>query len=268
MLEFDFGTYNDVKNAVNNANIMRYTLMGGQAVACIWIIVKFINAFIKDTIEGQNRITNLVESGALLFFVVLAPHVMDIIDDTFSVVEDYIQEFNGQKLPESLKGLLTTLFSSDTESESSGYIDWFISVLEMSFSDVMLGLFNLFLGIVGFIFWAIDNAVFAIFYMERLIVVELYRFLFPLFVAFVGFDGLRDRYYKWVVSYIGVLLLPIPYIAVHNAIDAISYMLLEKNNSEIESLNVLVTIIVLISSIGMKFKILSSIGRKMSKILS
>lgn len=268
-MDFTFATYNQIREAVNSANIMQYTLIGGQAVACTWVIVKFIYAFVKDTYEGQNKMTNMINTLGLVFFIAFAPSVIDILDNTFASIEGLIQEFKGSKLNNSVKSILTQAITSTTEGvQDKGVIGWVMTLTDNSLSDLMTGLLNLFLGLLGYLLWAVDSAIFAIFYTERLIVMELYRFIFPLFVAFVGFDGLRNQYYKWVMSFIGILILPIPYIAVHTTVDLISDLVINQNKSEFEAINVLITIVVLIASIGMKYKILSQVGKKVSQILS
>lgn len=268
MLDFDFGTYNDIKNAINSAGIMKYTLIGGQTVAATWVLVKFIHGFIKDTYQGQNKYDNFLENLSLLAFVLLCPYAMDILDNTFSVVETYIKDFKGSKLPTAVKDtLIDTISGNINEAESSGIMGFFMSLTEIGLSDLLLGFMNILLGIVAFILWAIDSAIFAIFYTERLIILEFYRFIFPMFVAFVGFDGLRNDYLKWVKGFIGILILPIPYIAVHHGVDAISDMIVNKNQSPYQAVNILVTIVVLLASMGMKYKILSQIGRTVKNLL-
>lgn len=264
-MSFDFGTYNDLKNAINASPIMEYTLIGGQSVACIWIIIKFIHEFMKDTFEGQAKMSNIINSASLIFFVIVAPYVMDILDNTFASVEEAIQGFDGQKLPQSIKD--SFMYDMFGEGEAFDTGEGFLPDMRL----LLISLLKALVGLIGFLLWAVDKAIFAIFYIERLVVLELYRFIFPIFIAFVGFDGLRNRYYKWVVSFIGVLILPIPYIAIHNAVDLMSNMIINNNKTggvHGTFLDMLITIVVLITSIGIKYKLLSQIGNKVSNILN
>lgn len=264
-LNFDFGTYNDIKNAINSANIMRYTITGGQAVAVTFILVKLVHSFMKDTFTGENKINNILESLSLVFLVIVAPYVMDILDNTFASVENLVNDFDGGKLPQHIKDVFTQLVVDEDSSFFGGLV---ITMATMDINTFFLQLGTLLLGITGFLIWALDKAVFAIFVIERLIILELYRFIFPLMIAFVGIDGLRDRYYKWVVSFIGILLLPIPYIAVHTTIDIITKKTIELNRTDEPLIGVLFTIVILIASLGMKYKLLSTISQKVANILS
>src|SRR5690606_22996112 len=137
------------------------------------------------------------------------------------------------------------------DEDSSIFGGLLVTMATMDINSFLLQLGTLLLGIVGFLIWALDKAVFAIFVIERLIILELYRFVFPLMIAFVGIEGLRDRYFKWVVSFIGILILPIPYIAVHTTIDLISAKTIELNQTDEPLIGVLFTIVILIASLGM-----------------
>jgi len=264
-LSFDFGTYNDIKNAINSGNIMRYTIIGGQSVAVCFILIKLIHSFIKDTWTGDNKMNHILENLSLVFLVIVAPYVMDIIDNTFASVEDLVGEFKGGKMPQQLKDVFVALV---IDEKSSFFGDMLVNLVSIDLNTFLLQLATLLLGLLGFLVWALDSAVYAIFIIERLIIIEMYRFLFPLMIAFVGIDGLRDRYYKWVISFIGILLLPIPYIAVHTTIDIISTHTLELNKTDEPLIGVLFTIVILIASLGMKYKLLSTISHKMANILS
>lgn len=258
-LTFDFGTYNGVKNAINSANIMQITMIGGQAVAGVFVIIKLLHNFTKDTFGGERKINNILETFGLIFLITIVPYTMDIIDNTFASVENQLSDFKGSGLPTTIKENFKDMFLESTDS--------ILTIFSLGFTDFLFGTCQLALCLVGFLIWAIDSAIFAIFVIERLILVELYRFLFPLMIAFVGIDGLRNTYFKWVTSFIGIMLLPIPYIAVHTAIETVNNYTINLNKSDNEIINLLFTIVILIASAGMKYKLLSSISSKVSNIL-
>lgn len=259
-LDFDFASFNEIKNAVNNSGAIKYTLIGGQGIAITFVIIKLIHNFTKDTFGGQKQITNIIETFGVIFLISIAPYTMDIIDNAFAWVDKEAFSFDGSgKFPTALKDNLKDLFE---EKEESGLL----GLLDTTLPQFIFDLFRILIGLIGFLIWAIDSAIYSIFIIERMILLEIYRFVFPLMLAFAGIDGLRDKYYKWVTGFIGILLLPIPYIAVHNTIDIITKLTIDKNNSDNALMNGLILIVVLITSAGMKYKLLSSVTKKMTEI--
>lgn len=259
MLGFRFATYAQIKDIVESSDFTQYTIIGVQIFASSFIILKLIHAFIKD-VSGQNKMSNVIETFGLIVFISLAPYAITLIEDCFSFVDNAIASHNTNSIPSAIK---MALIESTMEKETG-----FISGLNPmnGINAIIMGL----LGVVAFLIYAFDSAIFAIFMLERLVLIEFFRFVFPLFIAFIGIDGLRNKYWNWVTSFIGLMILPIPYIAIYHIIEAIQTLLFDMNKSSGSAgsllFNLLITIMILITTVGIKIKLLTGVTEKVTKL--
>lgn len=50
--------------------------------------------------------------------------------------------------------------------------------------------------------------------LQRLFLIQLFKFIFPLVIAFSTLDKMSDMFYRWIKIYIGLFVLGIAYIAI------------------------------------------------------
>lgn len=257
MLGFRFATYNDIKNIVNSSDLVNYTFIGIQVFACTFIILRLINDFVKD-VYGGNKMNNVLQSLGLIVFISIAPYALDGIENSFAFLDDKISNFQIHAIPPAIKDTLIEIEMMQDDS-------WYQSMVNVG-SLIVLSL----LVIVGFLAYAIDSAVYAIFILERLIMIEFYRFVFPLFIAFISIDDLRNKYWTWVTGFLGLMLLPIPYMAIYHITLALQNKLFEINRSNPNEpsllFDLLMTLIILIMTLGLKYKLLTSVTQKVTKL--
>lgn len=255
-LGFRFADYNDIKNIVNNSDFASYTIIGIQVFASTYIILKLIYAFIKD-VYGGNKMTNVLECFGLIVFISIAPYAISAMENGFSFLDDKIASFQTYAIPPAIK---QALMESQTMQDST------FGVLTDLGSIILIGI----LTIVGFLVYAVDSAIYAMFIMERLIMIEFYRFVFPLFIAFISIDGLRNKYWHWITGFLGLLILPIPYMAIYHIILALQNLLFDLNRSNPSDpallMDLLVCIVVMLTTLGLKYKLLSTVTNKVAKL--
>lgn len=257
ILGFRFADYNEVKNIVQQSDLASYSFIGIQVFASTFIIIKLIYAFVKD-VYGGNKLNNVLECFGLIVFISLAPYALSGIEDAFSFLDDKISSFHSYSLPPAIKDAL--IASQLIEDSTWATLTSIGSVLLMAL-----------LTFLGFIIYAVDSAIYAMFILERLIMIEFYRFVFPLFIAFIGIDGLRQKYWHWVTGFIGLMILPIPYLAIYHIMLSLQNLLFSLNRSKPSDpsllFDLLVCIIVLLTTMGIKYKLLSSVTSKVTKLL-
>lgn len=256
ILGFRFANYNDIKNIVNNSDFASYTIIGIQIFASTFLILKLIYAFVKD-VYGGNKMSNVLECFGLIVFISIAPSALSGIEDAFSFLDDKIASFQIYAIPPAIK---LALASSQTMQSST------MSMITELGSVIVVSL----LTIVGFLVYAVDSAIYAMFIMERLILIEFYRFVFPLFIAFISIDGLRTKYWNWITGFLGLMILPIPYLAIYHITLALQNLLFDLNRSNPEEpsllFDLLICIVVMLTTLGIKYKLLSTVTNKVSKL--
>lgn len=68
--------------------------------------------------------------------------------------------------------------------------------------------------IVSLFFHLIDVAITSLYLLQRLFLIQLFKFIFPLALAFATLDKMSDMFWRWIKIYIGLFVLGIAYIAI------------------------------------------------------
>lgn len=254
---FRFATYHEIQTLVQNSDFSKYSFIGIQVLASTFIILKLIYAWIKD-VSGGNKMNNVLECIGLIVFISLAPYALSGIENAFSFLDDELASFQSYSMPESFR---KAFYEVESQQE-----DGWITAIQNVASLLVIGL----LGLVGFIVYAIDSSIYAIFILERLIMIEFYRFVFPLFIAYIGIDGLRSKYWHWVTGFLGLMILPIPYMAIYHITLKLQELLFSINRSSGDNPvlldDLLMALIVMLSVLGLKYKLLTTVTQKVSKL--
>jgi hypothetical protein len=70
----------------------------------------------------------------------------------------------------------------------------------------------------------LDFAVTAVYLLQRLFLLQLFKFLFPFAIALSTTKGFEDMLPRWVKIYIGLFVLGIAYMAIYNFCGIVYYV--------------------------------------------
>lgn len=245
-MNFEF--INDLMKILQKSNIFQYAFTGSKVLAFALLLFKVLESFTKDFEDKTPKIGNLMNIFGYGLIIMSSDWIIKTIEEIFVSVDKTMTTKESDLYLELINLVTTDLFLMFQECN-----DWwdYINVAFTSLESIIALVLAL---ILGGLFKLADLSLTVSYLLQRIFIIELLKFLFPLAIALSTYTGTAKLFHTWLLRYIGMFILGIAYIGILNIMPLIQERLLEQfNTTEIVfyqvkgglySMGILITVIV------------------------
>lgn len=201
----DYSWINELQNALKSTNIFSATITGAKSFALAMLLFTVLKTFVTTTSASYEApaIGNIMAVIGTGLVIVSSDWIILLIDGAFAGVNIY---GNQQNIPELTVAKDYLQHLDDMGSSLSGIdkVAYYFAIIKAYFSAIVIQVIYLFLRL-------IDFAITSMYLLQRLFLVQLFLFIFPLALAMSTTPGYQDMLPRWVKIYIGLFILGIAY---------------------------------------------------------
>ena len=204
----DYNWISEVQRSVESSNIFGAGILGGKALAMAFLLFKIIGNFLQ-TAENEEKppIGGLINIIGFGLIIVGSDFIITTIESLFSGIEVDVATMNRANTISPAKQQLDFIAEQTKDLGTFETIDFYLSIL-----DILIGLILTYF--VSLVLNFVDIAVTSMYLLQRVFLIQLFRFIFPLAIAFSTLDKMSDMFYRWIKIYIGLFILGIAYIGI------------------------------------------------------
>lgn len=204
----DFTFINELSKTIESTNIFKYTFTGSKVLAIGLLSFRILEIFVKDFDNKEPKIGNLISIFGYGLLIMSSDWIITSIDDIFSSVNVSISKTESN-LFNQLNNMVITKFNKIFE----GAEDW-LDYIGAVFSSLLVIVMLIFTWIIGALCKLADLSMTAGYLIQRIFILKLLQFLFPLAVALSTYSGTAKLFHTWILRYIGIFILGIAYIGI------------------------------------------------------
>lgn len=204
----DYSWIGSIQNALNTSPIFSYTIIGAKSLAMAFLLFKIMGHFLS-TAENSEKppIGGLINIIGFGLIIVGSDFIVNMIETLFSGIEVDVKNlgsFNTMSPATRQLELINETAESMNAIEKTAF---YMAVMPSYIGAFLLVIVSLF-------FHLIDVAITSLYLLQRLFLIQLFKFIFPLALAFATLDKMSDMFWRWIKIYIGLFVLGIAYIAI------------------------------------------------------
>ena len=204
----DYSWVSEIQNTLNTNSLFTYSIMGAKSLAMAFLLFRIIGQFIS-TSENSERppiggIINIIGFGLI---IVGSDWIVETIELLFSGVDVSVANMNHLNTMSPASRQLQLINETAETLGPFEKIAFYFSV-----QNVYWGATILF--IVSTALHFVDIAITSMYLLQRVFLLQLFKFLFPFAVAFSALKETQSMFWKWIKIYIGLFVLGIAYIAI------------------------------------------------------
>ena len=215
----DYSFIDQIANTINSNPVFTTVITGAKAMALSLLLLKILNTYMTTLEEhdGVPKMGSILQLVGFGFFIVGSDWIINLIEQLFSGFKFSIDSDIANHTYEEAKKYYMDI---QKPPGGKGSLNWYISIIPNS---IMAGI----IVIISIILNLLDFAVTAVYLLQRLFLLQLFKFLFPFAIALSTTKGFEDMLPRWVKIYIGLFVLGFAYTAIYKFCDII-YKILEK----------------------------------------
>lgn len=218
-MDFDF--INRLIQILEHNNIFKYAFTGSKVLAFGLLSFRVLEMFAKD-FEGKTpKIGNLMSIFGYGLVIMSSDWIMTSIENIFASL-DVTMHSTKSDLYEQL---LTRVGQEFDDMFHSYDVFELIGNLIIGIESVITLIIAM---ILGALFKIADLSITASYLVQRVFILKLLQFLFPLVVALSTYRGTEKLFHTWILRYIGIFILGIAYIGIINIMPIIQDTLLSQ----------------------------------------
>lgn len=204
----DYSWVSSVQNAINNNSIFAYTITGAKSLAMAFLLFKIMGHFLQ-TAENEERppIGGLINIIGFGLIIVGSDFIVNSIEQLFSGIEVDVAQMNNHNTMSPAARQLQLIHEIAENMGSLEKIAFYFGVMPNYVGAIALYF-------VASLLHLIDVAITSMYLLQRIFLIQLFKFIFPLAIAFSTLDKMSDMLYRWIKVYIGLFVLGIAYIAI------------------------------------------------------
>lgn len=204
----DYSWVSSVQNAINNNSIFAYTITGAKSLAMAFLLFKIMGHFLQ-TAENEERppIGGLINIIGFGLIIVGSDFIVNSIEHLFSGIEVDVAQMNNHNTMSPASRQLELIHEVAESMGALEKIAFYFGVMPNYIGAIMLYF-------VASILHLVDVAITSMYLLQRVFLIQLFKFIFPLAIAFSTLDKMSDMLYRWIKIYIGLFVLGIAYIAI------------------------------------------------------
>lgn len=219
----DFSFINDLTQALNSNNIYQFSFTGAKILALGLLALKVLDMFVKENFDNQElKIGNLASILGYGLVIMSSDWIITSIENTFAGVDVAMQNTSSnlyKELDDLIRKKVTEMVgdAEDGWDYAGVILSNFFVMLSMVFAMLLGGLCKL-----------ADLSITASYLVQRIFILQLLKFLFPLAVALSTYSGTQKLFHSWILRYIGIFILGIAYIGIINGTSLLQRALLNQ----------------------------------------
>lgn len=204
----DYSWVSSVQNAINSSSIFAYTITGAKSLAMAFLLFKIMGHFLQ-TAENDERppIGGLINIIGFGLIIVGSDFIVNSIETLFSGIEIDVTSMNTNNTISPASRQLELIHEMAENMNAFEKMAFYMAVAPNYFTAIALFF-------IAKILHLIDVAITSMYLLQRLFLIQLFKFIFPLAIAFSTLDKMSDMLYRWIKIYIGLFVLGIAYIAI------------------------------------------------------
>lgn len=204
----DYSWVSSVQSAINNSSIFSYTITGAKSLAMAFLLFKIMGHFLQ-TAENEEKppIGGLINIIGFGLIIVGSDFIVNTIENLFSGIEVDVTSMNSNNTMSPAARQLELIHEVAENMGAMEKVAFYFGVMPNYAGAIILYM-------VGSFFHLLDVAVTSMYLLQRVFLIQLFKFIFPLAIAFSTLDKMSDMLYRWIKIYIGLFVLGIAYIAI------------------------------------------------------
>ena len=206
----DFEFINTLIAQLQGQNIFKYTFTGAKVLALAFLCFRFFETYLKN-FENESppvgAVLNVLGYGLI---IMSGDWIITSIESLFAGVDTAMQSTSSD--------LYADLFDTiwiEIQNTFDGCEAWY-DYLAAICLDIVSVIFLIIMGILALLCKLADLSVTASFLLQRVFILKLLQFIFPLALAFSTLSKMDNLFYGWIRRYIGIFILGIAYIGIIN----------------------------------------------------
>lgn len=203
----DYSWLTDLNNLIASQELFSYTIIGAKSLAMVLLLFKIFQNFLQTAENPEMpKIGGIISIIGYGLLIIGSDWVVDIIESVFANIDISVAD---QKplYDDSVKRYLLQL---DQLADDMGPMD------KMSYYTSLMPLY-LTTGLMTFtqeILAVLDMAVVGMYLIQRVFLLQLFKFIFPFAIALSTTKGFEEMFSRWIKIYVGLFVLGIAYVAI------------------------------------------------------
>jgi hypothetical protein len=216
----DYSFIDQIASNLNSNPVFTTVITGAKAMALSLLLLKILNTYMTTLEEhdGVPKMGGILQLIGFGFFIVGSDWIINLIEQVFS---GFSFSISSQNIFEESFKVAKEYYKKVNEKpegwDLSADVEFYISVIPNSLMAGLIILFSL-------VLMLLDFAVTAVYLLQRLFLLQLFKFLFPFAIALSTTKGFEDMLPRWVKIYIGLFVLGIAYMAIYNFCGIVYYV--------------------------------------------
>lgn len=218
----DFTFINELMKSLEANNIFRYTFTGSKILAFGLLAFRILETFIRDFDSKEPKIGNVMTIMGYGLIIMSSDWIIGNIEDIFATVDTTMGNTESDlynQLNEKINQEFTLMFEMNE--------DWWEIIGDFIIMIESVAVYLVAM-ILGGLFKIADLSLTASYLVQRIFILKLLQFLFPLTIALSTYRGTEKLFHTWILRYIGVFILGIAYIGIINIMPIIQNSLMNQ----------------------------------------
>lgn len=248
----DFSFINELSQALNSNNIFHFTFTGGKVLALGLLLFRILESYMKDFDDLKPRLGNTLSLIGYGMIIMSSDWIINGIEHVFAGVDVQMGNTSSDlytEMEELLSENFTEMFSECTVWYD--YIGVFFSSLLIFFTN---GIYML----ISTVLKLADLSITAGYLLQRIFILKLLQFLFPLAVALSTYTGTAKLFHTWILRYIGIFIVGIAYIGIIHFVSLVQSSIMHQFSGYGQALGMLCCIAVVFTTKVKLFSVVTS----------
>lgn len=221
----DFEFINELTKLLSANNIFKYSFAGAKVLAFALLIFRVLEAFSKDFDSKDPKIGNIMALFGYGLIVMSSDWIMTSIEQVFAGVDATMSSTSSD-----LFGNLNDQVAQKMDDIFAGSEDVF-DYMGAFFANIFIIVTLIFTWLLGGLCKLADLSITASYLVQRIFILKLLQFLFPMAVALSTYQGTAKLFSSWILRYIGVFILGIGYIGIINLTELLQSTIMAQFNT-------------------------------------
>ncbi len=206
----DFAFINELTKQLSSSNIFLYSFSGAKILAFALLMFRILEAFSKDFDSKDPKVGSIMSLFGYGLIVMSSDWIMLSIENVFASVDT------------TMNATSSDLFQNLNDQVSTKMDNIFIGCEDVFdymgafFANVIIIVTLLITWLIGGLCKLADMSITASYLIQRIFILKLLQFLFPLAIAFSTYSGTSKLFSGWILRYCGIFILGIGYIGIIN----------------------------------------------------
>jgi len=208
----DFAFINDLMNKIDSNTLFGAGITGAKIVALFFLLLRLLDQYSKDNFDGQPKMGGSLNVLGFGFIIMSSDWVIKAIEKAFAGV-DKTMASTQTDLYSKLSEQIWTKYTELIPTGQTGFLDS-LAIIEAYISNGFAIAMLIVAAVLAGLCKIADLSITAGYLLQRVFILQLLKFLFPLAIAFSTSSQFGKFFYSWIMRYIGIFILGIAYIGI------------------------------------------------------